>query len=292
MGSKNLPSFGDLLPDQNDYATAHSVIVPIPYDATTSYKTGTREGPMAILAASHELELFDEQLLYSPADLGICTLDGPNLNLSSPKAMVQTISDYCQPICQQGKFAVALGGDHSITIGCVQAWSEHTPDLSVLIIDAHADLRDSYQNTPYSHACVSRRLIEKHPITQVGVRSFSKEEYDFMTAHGLHPWSVERIRQDAHWTTQVSDKLSKNIYLSIDLDGFDPAICPGVGTPEPGGLQWHEVLGLIAEISQTHHIVAADVVECLPLAGQHHSEFLAARLVYKLIAHRFFNRGS
>ena len=274
--------------EHSDYAASGTVVVPIPYDATTSYRTGSREGPAAIISASANMELFDEDLKREPAEVGIATLEPVEPDARGPEQMVAAIAGRCQGPVSDGKFVVGLGGEHTVTLGLLQPQTElYSESLSVLQIDAHADLRNTYQESRYSHACVMRRVLESCPVVGVGIRSFSREEYKFMKESGLQPFSMEIIRSREDWITQVVERLSKNVYVTIDLDGLDPSICPGVGTPDPGGLDWIQVNRLLKTVFSKRQVVGADVVECLPLPGQCQTEFLAARLVYKMIGYRF-----
>lgn len=284
--SANGQQFGDLGGKVWSYSEAKVVVLPLPYDSTTSYKTGSRSGPAAILEASQALEMFDEELGVSPLEVGLCTLAPVEPDARGPEHYVAAVEERARPIAGDGKFLLGLGGEHTVTLGLVRAYAAVAP-VTVLQIDAHADLRDSYQRSPYSHACVMRRIREHSPIVQVGIRAFSAEEHAFMQAEGLRPFTMGRIRREPDWIDQVVAGLSERVYLTIDLDGLDPSICPGVGTPEPGGLGWYEVVDLIARVCRAREVVAADVVECLPLPGQHHTEFLSARLAYKILAHRF-----
>jgi len=275
--------------EHSDYAASSAVVIPIPYDATTSYRTGSREGPAAIINASTNMELFDEDLKREPADVGIATLEPVEPDARGPERMVEAIAGRCAGPVSDGKFVVGLGGEHTVTLGLLQPQAElYSGSLSVLQIDAHADLRNTYQESKYSHACVMRRALESCPVVVgVGIRSFSREEYKFMKESGLQPFSMEIIRSREDWITQVVERLSTHVYVTIDLDGLDPSICPGVGTPEPGGLGWIQVNQLLKTVFSKRQVVGADVVECLPLPGQVQTEFLAARLVYKMIGYRF-----
>ena len=280
--------FGGLDLEQTDYSSSRAVILPIPYDATTTYRTGSRDGPAAILAASANMELFDEDLKREPCEVGIATLEPVEPDARGPERMVETIVKRCSGPVSEGKFVVGLGGEHTVTLGLLQPHVQSHPDsLSVLQIDAHADLRNIYQESRYSHACVMRRALESCPVVGVGIRSFCREEYKFMKEFGLQPFSMEIIRGREDWIQQVVERLSPKVYLTVDLDGLDPSICPGVGTPEPGGLDWVQVNQLLKTVFKNRQVVGADVVECLPVPGQCQSEFLAARLVYKIIGYRF-----
>ncbi len=284
--------FGALDDELSEYSSARAVVLPLPYDGTTSYKTGTREGPAAIVAASGALELFDEELHYSPSTAGIATLAPVEPDARGPKETIAAIARAVARPLADGKFTVAIGGEHTISIGCLRAQRDLNPELHVLQIDAHADLRDSYQGSPYSHACVMRRALEDFPIVQVGLRSLSAEEHELIEKRDLRPFSMNIIRANPNWMNEVIDRLGQKVYLTIDLDGLDPSVCPGVGTPEPGGLGWYELIGLLRRVFSARDVVGADIVECLPLPGQNVTEFTAAKLVYKLFAYQFAPRLS
>lgn len=279
-------NFLDLSKRRSDYARARYAVLPIPYDAATSFKPGARRGPEAIIEASALLEDFDEEYGREFVHPGIATLDPLEPAADGPAAMQDRIRRAARRIVQDGKFLISLGGDHSITSGLVRAVMAKHRKLSVLQIDAHADLRKSFQRSPYNHACAMRRVLELGvTITPVGIRSYSLEEYRFMKKQRIEPVSARRTLEDPDWILQVVDALSKNVYVTIDIDAFDPAFAPGTGTPEPGGLEWHQVSDLLKAVAIHRTIVAADLVEVLPLPGTVQTEFLAAKLIYKLIAH-------
>ena len=274
----------------SDYRRARYALLPVPYDATASFQTGTRWGPRAIITASQQVELFDLEYEREFVDCGVATLD-PLEPDAVPKQMHEAVYQAARRVVRDGKFLIALGGEHSITSGLVRAVHERHKRLSVLQIDAHADLRDRYHGTPYSHACVMRRVVGMGvPIVGVGIRSYSVEEHRFMKRRGLTPITPRQTREDPDWLLQALDGLSKEVYVSIDIDGFDPAYAPGTGTPEPGGLDWFQVTDLLRAVALQRAIVAADVVEVIPLPGGMQTEFLAAKLLYKLVAHIEGNR--
>jgi N1-aminopropylagmatine ureohydrolase len=280
--------FADLEGPAGDYSAALAVILPVPYDATASYLAGTREGPQAIITASHNMELFDEELLWSPCEVGIATLKAVEPDTRGPERMVAAIKERARPAVQDSKFLITVGGEHSISLGSLEAHLEQEDqEICVLQIDAHADLRDSYQGSQYSHACVMRRVLEKCPAVQVGLRSFSGPEYEFALSKGLRFFGMDYIRTTPDWINQVTDELGPRVYVTIDLDGLDPSECPGVGTPEPGGLHYRELTRLLKAVFAKCRVIGADVVECRPLSGQTISEYLAARLIYKMIGYRF-----
>ena len=260
-------------------------ILPVPYEGTVTYLPGTAAGPNAIIRASRQVESFDEELLVPLADAGITTLP-PVKPAADPGTQMHRVHQRVSDVLAAGKFLLALGGEHSITVPIMQAAAQQHTDLSVLQIDAHADLRDSYAGTKLSHACVMRRVLETTPhICQVGVRSFSREEYADCGDRIDRLVTPELVRCDASWIERALDLLTDTVYVTVDMDGFDPAVAPGVGTPEPGGLMWHEVTALLRHVCAGKRVVAADIVETRPLPANHITEFNAARLACKIIAY-------
>jgi len=260
---------------------ADVIIFPVPYDSATSYRPGTRFGPRAIILASNEIETFDLETKKDLTQLKFCTLPELEPDVSSPEAMVDAVSSVCEQIVKMKKFFVMLGGEHTITIGSVKALSKNFKNLSVVCLDAHADLRESFQNSSYSHACTMRRVLEIcEDVVWVGTRSMSEEEYEFANKQKLKIYSkIESL-------DEIIDSCKENVYLSIDLDVFDPSIIPGVGTPVANGLNWEEITSLIRKLCEEKNLVAADVVELLPQPFTS-SEDLAGQLLTKLIAYRF-----
>ena len=266
-----------------EYDNARFAILPIPYDATVSYASGTRDGPRAILHASQQVEWYDPDLGRESYRAGIVTLDPLEPCAAGPQPMVARIARAARRPARDGKFLIGLGGEHTVTAGLVQAARARHKRLSLLQIDAHADLRDTYQDTPYSHACVMRRVFDMDvPAVGVGIRSYSAAEARFIRKHDLPIFSPADCR-DAGWIDRVIDRLGEQVYITIDIDGFDPACAPGTGTPEPGGLDWFQVTQLLAQVCRRREVVAADLVEVRPLPPANATEFLAARLIYRLI---------
>lgn len=279
-------NFLGLSPRDADFRRARYAILPIPYDGTVSFQVGTRGGPRAIISASQQVELFDEEYGREFHQAGVATLSPVAPNMSGPKGMFNDIHAAARKVLAARKFLIALGGEHSITPPLVRAVASKFKSLSVLQIDAHADLRASYEDTPLSHACAMRRVWDMGiKVVGVGIRNYSREESVFIKKRRPTLVSPRQAREDADWIQKIVDNLSSNVYVSIDIDGFDPAYAPGTGTPEPGGLDWFEVTDLLKAVSIDRAIVAADVVEVLPLPGSAQTEFLAAKLIYKLIAH-------
>jgi agmatinase len=278
--------FGGALPEHCSFADAAAVILPAPLDRTTSYIPGTRNGPREILLASAQVELWDEELGVDVHERGLFTLPEMDLASGTMDAAMAHLQRVAGDILDDDKFLVTLGGEHSITSALVAAAAARHAGLSVLQIDAHADLRDSYQGQRHSHACAMRRTIEFAPLVQVGIRNISREEVEALP--GLettifYDWSM---RDEADWITRAVDALSGVVYITIDLDGLDPAAMPAVGTPEPGGLSWRELTSLLRRTFERRTVVACDIVELCPIPGMAAPNFTAARLVYKLLTYK------
>ncbi|MBI2936040.1 MAG: agmatinase [Chloroflexi bacterium] len=285
-GGPFLPgNFLALPPELSSLDTARVVLLPVPYDSTTSYRSGTREGPGAILEASRHLEEFDEELEREPCQVGIHTLPLLEPHVGDPEAMVRRVAQTVASLAGQGKLVGLLGGEHSLSIGAVQGLRKQFANLSVLYLDAHADLRDTYQGTPFSHACTARRILEHCPLVAVGVRSLSQEEWEFVHARQvpLFLWSEGHPMEEL--SREVLNQLGPQVYISIDLDVFDPGFMPAVGTPEPGGMSWHQVLALLRTVSAQRRIVGFDLTELAPALGPPACSYTAARLAYKLIGY-------
>lgn len=274
------------LPDKfSEYKNAKAVILPIPYDLTLSYASGARYGPQAIINASRQLETYDEELGCDPSEIGIATMPEIEQVVSGPAEMQDIIYSTCGSLLEDGKFVLSLGGEHSITIALVKAHKEKYADLSVIQIDAHTDLRDIYQGSKYSHACVMSRVAEITPFISIGVRSFSGAENEKKYKAKLIKPS--QVKNNPDYLKKTIAELSENVYISIDLDGLDPSIMPAVGTPEPGGLNWDDMMVIINTVSSFRRIVGADIVELSPKPGLTYADFTAAKLAYKIVSFSF-----
>ena len=280
-------SFGGSDNNLNSFEKAGVVILPVPYGKTVSYRKGTEKGPKAILGASDKLELFDEELQKEVYRVGINTQAPVNAGDLSSKQMIDIVEKKVSNIYKKKKMPVVLGGEHSVTIGAVKAAKVEFNDLSVLYFDSHYDLKHSYEGSKYSHACVARRLLEIAPLVEIGVRSLSKDEKDFLSNNNVKTINMLDVRKNQDWRNKVKNSLSKNVYISIDLDVFDPSIMPSVGTPEPGGFGWYEFLDAIRDIVSGRNIVGFDVVELCPIKNMIAADFMAARLIYKIIGYIF-----
>ncbi len=268
------------------YESARYAVLPVPYDSAASYKAGARDGPAAIIAASHHVETFDEELLAEFHTAGVATLEAVAPNMAGPQAMHEDLFKVARSVIRDGKTLITLGGDHSITSAPVRAAMTKHRKLSVLQIDAHADLRNTFEGTPYSHASVMRRCLDLGAtIVPVGVRAYSAEEHRFMKRAKITPITARDCYDADDWIDRALDALGDTVYITIDIDGFDPAYAPGTGTPEPGGLDWYQATSLLRVVAAEKKIAAADVVEVIPQHGTATTEFLAARLIYKLICY-------
>jgi agmatinase len=283
-------NFGGLEPEFSSLDRAGAVVVPVPYDFSTSYQGGTRWGPHAILAASQNMELWDDELGATYRS-GIHTLPPLEPTALGPEAMAARVEKAVGWVLDGGRVPAILGGEHSITAGAVRAAVRRHPGLSVLQIDAHADMRDSYLESRFSHACVMRRVREMVPAASVGIRSLSEEEAGYLGGNPVPMWSTRQFRSLRGDWSPVLDALTGEVFVTFDLDGLDPGILPATGTPEPGGLDWFEAVDLLAAVARRSRIVGFDVVELSPIPGQVASDFLAARLVYRLIGMARNSRG-
>lgn len=270
-----------------EYGPARAAILPVPYEGTVSYGKGASRGPAAILRASSYLEWYDEELSRLNFQAGITTVK-PLGAEKSPEKMAETVAKACKKLLKQGKFIAMLGGEHSISFGLYRALREKYPDLSVVQIDAHTDLRQELQGSPYSHGCVMRRICETCRRTaQVGIRSLSHEEALFIKENRKAVYFAHQIREKRGWLRNMLKQLGRNVFLTIDIDGLDPSVVPHTGTPEPGGLGWYETLDIIRAVFRERNVVAFDLVELAPTPYSAPSDFLAAKLVYRLIGYKF-----
>lgn len=261
---------------------SHFYILPIPYEATTTYGHGTSLGPKAVIDASLNMETFDEELWQETYKLGIHTLPFLAPESTGPEQMNDELASYVYNEFDKDKILISLGGEHSISPGLVKAFKKRYPDLTVLHLDAHADLRDSYQGTPYSHACASRRILEHCPIISCGIRSLSIEESDFIKETG---YKIFLGKEALDKQAEINSLLSGNIYISLDVDILDPSIMPSTGTPEPDGWTWQEITNFLKGIIQNKNIAGLDVVELAPIPGIPAPDFTIAKLIYRIMGY-------
>jgi len=271
---------------QAEEKKARYVVLSSPYEGTVSYGTGTKKGPAAIIEASRQVETYDIDTGRDFAECGIYTADELEVSHASPEKNCVYVQEAVEAVLREGKVPILLGGEHSVSVGAFDAVAKmkKAADVSVLHLDAHADMRDEYEGTKYNHACAMRRCREKLHAVSVGIRSYSLEEAQEIKRQKCDIFGVEF--DDA----KVVGKLRKDVWITIDLDAFDPSECPGVGTPEPGGIRWKQAISLLSKVCKERNVVGFDVVELAPIPGSHVSDFLAARLTYKLICYMEANR--
>ncbi|MBS3122221.1 agmatinase [Candidatus Woesearchaeota archaeon] len=298
----NLLNFGDL-PKGYYGKESPIVILPVPYDGTSTWGKGADKGPDAIIEASANMELYDIETDSEVYKKGIFT-DTPVKEASSPEKMADAVYARVKEHLNNNKFVVLLGGEHSVTIGCAKAYAEHfksngkkdanakdanTNEFSVLQLDAHSDMRQEYQDSKFNHACVMARVQEMCPIVQVGIRSMDVSEKKYLKKENVFfAKDIHANKETANdWIEQVVSKLGKKVYITIDLDVFDPSIMPSTGTPEPGGLWWYDVLALMKKIFENREVVGFDVVELAPNKQNKGPDFLATKLVYSMLSYKF-----
>lgn len=273
----------------SDYRTARVAVLPLPYEATTSYGKGTRLGPAAIIRASQTVEMYDEELDEETfRRFGIATLPPVKFGNKRGAAAMDLIATRVRQILKDGKMPVCLGGEHTVSYGIVKAFTEREGDFSVLQIDAHSDLRDSYEGTPWSHASVMKRIWEINPhIVQTAIRAQCREERAFIVKNRIHTFYDKDIHESADWIGRVLAALKERVYITVDCDGIDPAIIPATGTPEPGGLTWRETVALMRNVCREKTVIGFDVVELAPNKETHHSQDFLAKLAYKMMGYIF-----
>jgi agmatinase len=274
--------------------TADILIQPIPYDATTSFQPGTRFGPEAILLASQQVELWDEELGWEPmSHKTSLTLPDIPINHQGPEKMVQDIYRALQPFWLTKKLILSLGGEHSVASPLVQGAGQIFPDLVVVVFDAHGDLRDSWEGSPFSHACTTRRIVELGlPVFHLGLRSLSKEEQLFLNTNSLiRSYSSQEILFQnglERFSKDLQPLAGRNVYVTLDIDVLDPSLVPGTGTPEPGGLTWYHLLDAMKIILNLGILRGLDLCELMPIPGSRLSEFVAAKLLFKILSYLFY----
>ena len=275
------PNFLALTPEQSSLETASVALIPVPYDSTTSYRGGARDGPAGIIAASAQMEDYDPELDLDVAELGIYTLPALDPHMGGPDLMAQRVRQAVASCMAPGRVVGVLGGEHSLTAGSVQAHFDAFPSMSVLYLDAHADLRDEYQGTRWGHASGARRVYDLCPVVLAGVRSLSLEERNFIRENNVPVWPCPADGSLLP-ADDIIAALSSDVYVSVDLDVFDPSMMSAVGTPEPGGLNWRQVTSLLRRVAEARRIVGFDVCELAPAEGPTACTYTAARLVAKL----------
>ncbi|HOV12557.1 MAG TPA: agmatinase, partial [Bacteroidales bacterium] len=256
----------------------------VPYDGTSTWIKGADKGPDAILEASANMELYDIETDSEVYKQGIFT-SSPVMEKSSPEKMTSAVYKNALKYVADNRFLITIGGEHSVSVGAIQAHAETYDRLTVLQFDAHSDMRPEYEGSPYNHACAMARAIEFCPVVQVGIRSMDVEEKKYIIKSRVF-FAEERMKNPG-WMDKAVNLLSENVYLTIDLDVFDPSIMPSTGTPEPGGLFWYEVLEMIRKVNEKCNIVGFDVVELCPNKIDKAPDFLASKLIYKILSYKF-----
>ncbi|HUF14183.1 MAG TPA: agmatinase [Longimicrobiales bacterium] len=278
----------------SDFESAGAVIMPVPYEATVSYGSGTARGPGAIIDASRYIELYDQELDSEPADVGVATLPALSLTRGDPEQAITQLGEAYERVLDAAgeRFVIVLGGEHSISSAPILTWADRLEQdgrrLTVLQVDAHTDLRDEYEGTEYSHASVMARVLGRVDIVSVGIRALTSEERELVRSRDdVTMFLADEIHGRLDWIDEVVAALGDDVYITFDVDGLDPSLVPTTGTPEPGGLLWYDAIGLLRQVFQSRNVVGADVVELAPSPGQSAPEFLIAKLVYKMIGYRF-----
>jgi len=278
-------NFGDLSAEYCDYDKSKIVILPAPFDATSTWIKGADKGPTALLEASANMETYDIETDSEVYKQGIFT-DEPIKEKKSPEKMTDELKARVLTHIKNKKYVVTIGGEHSVSAGAIDAHAESFDNISIIQFDAHADLRDEYHGSKYNHACVMARAREVAPVVQVGIRSAALEE-GLLIQNADNVFPAHKIYNNNDWFDKCLGKLTQNVYLTIDLDAFDPSIMPGTGTPEPGGLGWYQTLDFLRRLMKEKNVVGFDVVELCPNPASKASDFLAAKLVYKLLTYKF-----
>ncbi|MCJ7728366.1 MAG: agmatinase, partial [Sedimentisphaerales bacterium] len=276
-------NFGALPEKHSAVENAEVVIIPVPYDRTSTWMKGADNGPAAIIEASANMELYDIETDSEVYQKGIFT-DKPIECEGPPEEMIDVVAAKVTHYIEKGKFIVVIGGEHSVSIGSIKAQAENNKNFTVLQLDAHLDLRDEYNSSRYNHACVMARVRELVPIVQVGIRSMDSSEKKFMKSENV--FFAEDIYKNRRWFTKAISRLTDKVYITIDLDVLDPSIMPSTGTPEPGGLLWYDCIAFLKKVFDKRNVVGFDIMELCPNDNNKAPDFLAAKLIYKLLSYK------
>jgi agmatinase len=286
MSNNSIFSAG--IPEEfHQYEKAEIVLIPVEYDGTSTWGKGADKGPEAFLNAAENMELFDIQTNSEVYRKGI-HLSETLAGFDSPEEMVGEVEKTTAKFIQDGKFVTLFGGEHSISIGSIRAFSKAFEDLTILQIDAHADLRAEYEGTPYNHACAVYEASQRDNLIQVGIRSMDISEKEHMDPEKVY-WA-HKIQKQGTWMDKAISQMGEQVFITIDLDAFDPAIMPSTGTPEPGGMSWWQMDEFLRKVTERRQVVGFDIVELAPNKHNHGPDFLAAKLYYKLLSYIFINR--
>ncbi|WP_185868997.1 agmatinase [Blattabacterium cuenoti] len=264
---------------------SNTVLIPVPYDSTQTWKKGSKKGPKYFLSAAEHIELYDIETNSEVYKRGIFIVPMPVIDSISSIKMVEKVYGTTKKYLLKEKFVTLIGGDHSISIGSIRAFGEKYQNLSILHMDAHVDLRPVYKGNPYNHACSMHEASKKYPLIQIGIRSMDSLENKFLQKGNV--FYMHEIYQNDFWMKKAIQKLSKNVFISIDIDVFDPSIAPSTGTPEPGGLDWYTTLKFLKKVFEKKKIIGFDIVELLPNEKESSTDFLAVKLYYKLLSYKY-----
>jgi agmatinase len=289
MSESKFDNFLGLPPELSGPENSKAAVIMAGLESTTSFQTGTSRGPAAFIKASQQVELYDIPSGLDFSEVGVWTLPEKKLSgLSNPDAL-KAIEEQVRSVRSKNLWPITIGGEHTISYAPIKALHSEHPNLSVLQIDAHADLRETYDGSPWSHACVMKRVLDLGiPITGVGIRNYSKDEAQLIPKSRYTVFHDFDLADQNFDSKKVCSKLSTHVYVTVDIDGFTPEECPGTGTPEPGGLRWREVLKLLAHVFAHHEVVGMDINEIMPLPSSARTEFFAAKLAYKMLGMKFF----
>ena len=280
----NNKTYAGITSEYGKLETAKVVLIPVPYDGTSTWQKGADKGPKAFLDASENMELYDIETDSEAYKNGIYLAD-PVTENSSPEAMVQAVYERTKSYITRNKFVTLFGGEHSVSIGSIRAFNESFQDLTVVQLDAHADLRKDYEGTACNHACAMHEASKNTNLIQVGIRSMDVTELKWMNKE--QTFFAHELQEEEYWSDAAIDLMTDDVFITIDLDCFDPSIMPSTGTPEPGGLLWHETLDFLKKIFREKNVVGFDIVELCPKEDEKSSDFLAAKLYYKMLSYKF-----
>lgn len=281
-------TFADIDTQYSQLEMAEVVLIPVPYDETCTWMKGAAKGPDALLEAARNMELYDIEIGGEIYKRGIY-LEKPLNGFRSPNEMVKGVYRCVKQHLSKDKFVTIIGGEHSVSIGAIRAYCEKYKDLTVVQLDAHTDLRREYNGSPYNHACAMAEASQSCNLLQVGIRSMDLSEKAYLDSKQV--FFAHDIYNNEAWFQNVIDQATNDVYITIDLDVFDPSIMPSTGTPEPGGLGWYTVLHFLKKVMNRKHVVGFDIVELCPNDTNKAPDFLAAKLYYKLLSYQFFNNG-
>lgn len=280
-------NYGGLPEEFSSYYSSAIIVLPVPYDGSSTWVKGADLGPAALLEASANMELYDIETDSEVYKKGIHTLEDLTTD-KGPDTLVPLVKNKVNQLLKDNKFVVTVGGEHSVSIGAIQAFAENFSELSILQIDAHSDLRSEYEGSPSNHACVMARAREVAEIVQVGIRSMDVSEKENMDSNRV--FFAHQMHEDNSWQDRALSLLRKNVYITIDLDAFDPSILPSTGTPEPDGLLYAQVFGFLKKVNRERNILGFDVVELCPNPTEKSSDFLASKLIYQLLSQIFLKK--